>query len=257
MSCRIALQLYTVRDHMQTAEDIAKTLETVAKIGYKYVEVCGWGVTGVAEMKKLLDANGLTACSTHCSFADMQSDLAQVIADHETLGCKFPGIGGMPGEYRSSGEGFATFAKLANEVGEKLAAAGMSFCYHNHSFELAKFDGKTGLDILCENSDPRYVHNELDVYWVQHGGGSPVAYITKLADRTPLVHFKDMGISPDMKQFFAEVGEGNLDWPSIIAACRAHDVQYCIVEQDVCPGDSLDSVKISFDNMKAMGLSAQ
>ena len=255
MSCRIALQLYTVRDHMQSPDDVAKTLKAVADIGYRYVEVCGWAVTGLDEMVRMLADNGLTACSTHCSFADMQTDVAKIIADHETLGCKFPGIGGMPGEYRTSGDGFATFARLADEVGAKLADAGLSFCYHNHSFELAKFDGKTGLDILVENSSPRNVHNELDVYWVQHGGGSPVAWLTKLADRTPLVHFKDMAITTEMKQVFAEVGEGNLDWPSIIAACRAHNVQYCIVEQDVCPGDSLDSVKISFENMKAMGLS--
>lgn len=254
MAAKIALQLYTVRDHMQTAEDIARTLEAVAKIGYQNVEVCGWGVTGAAEMKRLCDLNGLTVCSTHCSFTDMQTNPEQIIADHQLLGCKFPGIGGMPGEYRTSAEGFATFARLANEVGEKLAAAGLTFCYHNHSFELARFDGQTGLAILCANSDPRFVQFELDAYWVQHGGGSPVAYIRDLAGRVPLVHFKDMGIDLEMKQFFAEVGTGNLDWPGIISACVDTGVEYYIVEQDICPGDSLDSVKISYDNMRAMGL---
>jgi len=253
---KIALQLYTVRDHMQTPEDMAKTLEAVARIGYRYVEVCGWALVGVTEMKRMLDANGLQAISTHCSFSDMQNNIQQIIEEHQLLGCAFAGIGGMPGEFRSSADGFATFAKLANEVGEKLAAANLSFVYHNHSFELAKFEGKTGLEILCENSDPRYVKTELDVYWIQHGGGSPVAWITKLAERTPLVHFKDMGITPDMQQYFAEVGEGNLDWPSILAACRAHNVQFCIVEQDVCARDSLESIKISFENLRAMGLSA-
>lgn len=256
MGCRIALQLYTLRDKMQTPRKVAKTLEEVAAIGYKYVEAAGWGVTGATKLRKLCDDNGLTICSTHGSFEAMQSDLPQVIDEHQTMGCKFPGIGGMPGQYRGSAEGFASFAKLATEVGEKLAAAGMTFHYHNHSFELAKFGDKTGLDILCENSDGRYVKNELDLYWVQHGGGSPVAWLTKLADRAPLVHFKDMGISPEMQQYFAEVGEGNLDWPSIIAACRAHNVQYCIVEQDTCQRDSLEAVKISFDNMRKMGLSA-
>jgi len=98
------------------------------------------------------------------------------------------------------------------------------------------------------------VKNELDLYWVQHGGGSPVAWINKLGKRAPLVHFKDMKISVDMKQSFAEVGEGNLDWPGIIEACVANDVQYYIVEQDTCERDSLESVKTSYDNMRAMGL---
>lgn len=252
---KIALQLYTVRDKMNTPAEIAKTLEAVAKIGYKNVEAAGWSITGAAELRRMCDDNGLKICSTHASFEDMQNNLAQIIEDHQIMGTNYPGIGGMPGEYRTSGESFATFAKLANEVGKKLfEQAGMIFSYHNHSFELAKFDGKIGLDILIENSCGDYLKNELDLYWIQHGGGSPVAWINKLGNRAPLIHFKDMGVSVDMQQHFAEVGEGNLDWPSIIAACEANNVQYYIVEQDICQRDSLESVKISYENMRKMGL---
>ncbi|MEN6403693.1 MAG: sugar phosphate isomerase/epimerase [Armatimonadia bacterium] len=251
---KIALQLYTLRDKMQDADGVARTLEAVAKIGYKNVEPAGWAITGAEKLRELCDANGLSICSTHGSFQAMQDDIQQVIAEHQIMGCKYPGIGGMPGEYRTSGEGFAEFAKLATQVGLKLSEAGMAFHYHNHSFELTKFDGKTGLDILIENSCGDCVKNELDLYWVQHGGGSPVAWINKLGKRAPLVHFKDMQISVEMKQSFAEVGEGNLDWPGIIGACVANDVQYYIVEQDTCERDSLESVKISYDNMRGMGL---
>jgi sugar phosphate isomerase/epimerase len=107
---------------------------------------------------------------------------------------------------------------------------------------------------MIENSCGKCFKNELDLYWVQHGGGSPVAWINKLGSRAPLTHWKDMAITPDMKQFFTEVGEGNLDWQGILAACIANNVEYYIVEQDVCPGDTLESVAISFKNMKAMGI---
>ena len=53
---------------------------------------------------------------------------------------------------------------------------------------------------------------------------------------------------------FAEVGQGNIDWPEVIAACQDVGVQYYIVEQDLCPGDPLDSLKISFDKMLELGL---
>lgn len=251
---KIGLQLYTLRDKMGTAEEVAKTLEAVAKIGYKNVEPAGWGVTGAVELRRLCDENGLSICSTHGSWDAIQTDIAKVIEEHQVMGCKYPGIGGMPGQYRSSAEGFIEFAKLATEAALKLKEAGMSFSYHNHSFELAKFDGKTGLDLLIENSCGECVKNELDLYWIQHGGGSPVAWINKLGTRAPLVHFKDMGINLEMKQFYAEVGEGNLDWPAIIEACVANGVEYYIVEQDVCPGDSLESVALSYKNMRAMGL---
>jgi len=181
----------------------------------------------------------------------MHNNTAQVIADHQVLGCKFPGIGGMPGEYRGSGEGFATFAKLANEVGQKLAEAGMAFCYHNHSFEFQKFDGEYGLDILYGNSCPACLKAQLDTYWVQHGGENPAAYITKYSGRVPLVHLKDMtaGENPT----FTEIGNGILDWPAIFTASEAAGTEWFIVEQDVCAGPSLDSARISFENLVAMG----
>ena len=43
---------------------------------------------------------------------------------------------------------------------------------------------------------------------------------------------------------------GNLDWPLILEAAEKAGVRYYVVEQDVCPGDSLDSMKISADYLK-------
>ncbi len=58
-----------------------------------------------------------------------------------------------------------------------------------------------------------------------------------------VVHFKDykiVGGADPIEQVckdFAEVGEGNLNWPAIIEACREVGVEAVIVEQDVCPRD--------------------
>ena len=56
------------------------------------------------------------------------------------------------------------------------------------------------------------------------------------------------------EQIMAEVGEGNLDWPGILAAAKNAGVQWYIVEQDTCQRDPFESLKISLDNLKAMGL---
>jgi sugar phosphate isomerase/epimerase len=254
MKPRIALQDYTVRDYMKSASDIAATLAKVAAIGYTCIEDCFYGSIGAAEMRKICDGVGLTIVSTHTGFQPMQDELAKVVDDHNTLGAKFAGIGGMPGEFRTSAEGFANFGKLAEKVARSLAAEGLTFFYHNHSFELAKFNGEVGLDVLYANCDGAYVKTELDLYWVQHGGGSPVSWLKKMAGRTPLVHFKDMLITLEMQQQFAEVGEGNLEWGEIIPICEANGVQYAIVEQDTCQRDPLESIKISYNNLRAMGL---
>jgi len=128
------------------------------------------------------------------------------------------------------------------------------FGYHTHSFELEKYGGRTGLQILYEESDPKYVKAEIDTYWIQHGGGDPAWWIEKLAGRIPRVHLKVMGIR-DGKQIMAEVGEGNLNWPRILDACRKAGVEWYIVEQDTCERDPFESLAISLRNLKAMGIS--
>jgi sugar phosphate isomerase/epimerase len=52
----------------------------------------------------------------------------------------------------------------------------------------------------------------------------------------------------------AEVGEGNLNWPAILEACRQAGVEWYIVEQDTCQRDPLESLRISLRNLQAMGL---
>jgi sugar phosphate isomerase/epimerase len=56
------------------------------------------------------------------------------------------------------------------------------------------------------------------------------------------------------EQLMAEVGEGNLNWPAILQACREAGVEWYIVEQDICQRDPLESLGISLRNLQAMGL---
>jgi sugar phosphate isomerase/epimerase len=254
MASQIAAQLYTVRDFTKTPDDIRETMAKVAAIGYESVQLSALGPMDPAELRQVCDDNGLSICSTHISFDRTMEDLPGVIADHQVYGCKYPGVGGMSARYAGSAEGYREFARDASAVGLQLQAAGMTFVYHNHSQEFQHFGDERGMDLLFAQSDPVGFQFELDTYWVQHGGASPVAWINKCAGRLPVIHFKDMRIKADRTQYYCEIGQGNLDWPGIIAACRAAGVEWYIVEQDVCEGDPFDSLKLSFDNLKAMGL---
>ena len=75
-----------------------------------------------------------------------------------------------------------------------------------------------------------------------------------MKNRMPVVHLKDMVIA-DGAQAMAEVGEGNLNWPEILKACAESGVEWYAIEQDVCPGDPFDSLRISYENLSQMGYS--
>ncbi|MEM7117816.1 MAG: sugar phosphate isomerase/epimerase [Chloroflexota bacterium] len=254
---KLAAQLYTVREFTQTAAELGRTLEQVREIGYTAVQVSAIGA-GIAhkEVKRLADVNGLTICNTHVGFEALRGDLTAVIDQHRLWDCRHVAIGSMPRSYRDIGEmGYRRFAADVNRIGEQLHAADLTFSYHNHSFEFVRFGNQTGLDLIYADTEPRFVQAEIDTYWVQHGGGDPAAWIARMKGRMPVVHLKDMVILAGT-QAMAEVGEGNLNWPAILAACEEAGVEWYAVEQDICQRNPFESLAISYRNLRGMGVEA-
>jgi sugar phosphate isomerase/epimerase len=254
MTTQIGAQLYTLRDFTKTPADFAKTLARVKKLGYEAVQCSGHGPIEPAELARILKNEGLICAATHLGIDRMEAEPQKVIDDHKLWGCKYTAVGGFwAKDGKWSRQGWLDFAARYNAVARKFAGSALSLGYHNHSHELARFDGTTALQLLLDKLDPS-IWFEIDTYWITHGGGDPIQWIGKCKGRIPCVHFKDMAIHPDRTQFMAEIGEGNLNWPGIIRACREAGVQWYLVEQDTCYRDPFDILKISLDNMKAMGL---
>ncbi len=251
MQDKIGAQLYTVRDFTKTPEDIAESMKKISRIGFKAVQVSGMGPIEAVELKKIMDGEGLKTCATHIPFERIKNEIESVIEDHSILECPFVAIGGLPSEYRGSAEGFRRFAREASEAARKLKDAGFVFGYHNHSFELEKFEGKTAMQIMFDESDPEVFTFEIDTYWIQHGGGDPAEYVKQMSGRIPLLHLKDMAVH-EGKPVMAEVGEGNLNWARIIEEAKAAGVEWYLIEQDVCLRDPFESLEISFNNLKNM-----
>ena len=197
---------------------------------------------------------GLTIAATHIGYDRICDDPQAVIDEHKLWGCRHVAIGGLPGEFRKH-EGFSRFGAEASDAARPLIDAGLTFSYHNHSFELERFgpDGTTGLDLLMRSSDPDVFSFEVDTYWIQHGGGNPVSWLRKLKDRMHIVHLKDLAMSGG-EQLFAEVGEGNLEWPEILTACKEAEIEWYLVEQDRCQRDPFESLGISLKNLNHLGL---
>ena len=254
MPSQIGCQMYTLREFTKTPGDLAKTLAKVKKIGYEAVQMSGHGPIDAKELAKMLRDEGLTCAATHISLDRMKTEPERVIEEHQLWGCKYTAVGGffMKGSVYST-QDWHEFVKTYNDVAKKFASSPLKLGYHNHSHELARFDGKTALQILLDGLD-KSIWLEIDTYWIAHGGGDPVQWIDKVKARIPCVHFKDMAVKPDRTQFMAEVGEGNLNWPANIKSCKSAGVEWYLVEQDTCYRDAFESVAISLRNMQEMGI---
>jgi sugar phosphate isomerase/epimerase len=254
MASQLAAQLYTLRDHTKTPADIARTLARVKKMGFDAVQSSALGPIDPKELASIFKNEGLTCCVTHVPLDAMRDKTQEVIDNHKLWGCSYTAIGGH-GWKDQTNASWKQFARDYSDVARKFAGSGLSIGYHNHSHELIKYDGETAMDILLKNLS-KDVWFEIDTYWIQHGGADPAAWIDKVAGRVPCVHVKDMGISPtENKQQMREVGEGNLNWPRILDACRRAGTKWYIIEQDNCNGlDPFECLERSLKNLKGMGI---
>lgn len=243
---QVAAQLYTVRNLCKTPAGVADTLKQVKAIGYPAVQVSGLCPMPEAELAALLKDNGLRCCATHESGDKILGDPAAVAASNLALGSRivaYPYPGGVD---FSTLAAVRAFANRLNASGQVLHAAGVTLCYHNHHMEFQQLEGRTILEIIYAETDPRFLQGEPDTYWVQYGGGDPVAWCQRLAKRLPILHMKDYAVNAKHEVGFAEIGHGNLDWPRIVAAADAAGCEWYCVEQDTCPGDPLESLAKSF-----------
>jgi sugar phosphate isomerase/epimerase len=242
----IAAQMYTVRQAV--SQDFHGALKRVAQLGYTAVELTATLDLIAAELAQTLSDLGLKCISIHTPLKDLRQNLSREIELGLGIGVDFIVCPWLPPEQRGGETSYRALGAELNRMGEICRANGLRLCYHHHDFELVQFNGKYALDILLEESDPANVQLEADTYWLKFGGLEPASYLRRWPGRAPLLHLKDM--TATQPTTFAEVGAGILDWPQIFAAAEAIGTQWYIVEQDTCPGDPFESLRLSLKNLQ-------
>ncbi|GGF86782.1 sugar phosphate isomerase/epimerase family protein [Paenibacillus abyssi] len=241
----IALQLYTVRDDLQ--RDFAGTLREIAAMGYEGVEFAGYGDLSAEEMKALLQELNLKAVGSHISLQRLDEQLENEIAYLKTIGAKYGIVPYVFEEDRRDTAAWQSIIDRLDRYGEVFRQNGLQLGYHNHDFEFAmKINGSFVFDAMYEQVSADRLTVEMDLGWVQYSGQDPLAYIAKYKGRLPLLHLKDFRkTAPNEPIDTVELGQGDLDLPSIITAAEQADVEWIIVEQDRCANPPLQSVKTS------------
>jgi sugar phosphate isomerase/epimerase len=243
---QVAVQMYTIRDHLGTPEAYQESLQKIADIGYRSVQVSGPRPINEAEIASLCAEKGLVINSSHEDSELILQNPQQVVENLDAFGCRYtayPYPKGIDFESRESVEGLI---KGLNAAGKVLRESGKVLTYHNHALELEQLEGVPILERIYSQTDAEYLQGEIDTYWIHAGESSPEAWCARLRDRLPLLHLKDYAIGEDGQPRFAEIGQGILDFPTIIATAEASGCQWFIVEQDTCPGDPFVSLETSF-----------
>ena len=247
----VGLALYSVRD--QLARDYEGTLRKVADIGYAGVELsaAAGAVPSAEVMRDLLADTGLRVAGNEVGLAVWQNERDAFIAYQQVIGNRHLGVSAIPPDMRNPA-GYHQAAAFMNELGADLKREDMILYYHNHAFEFEVVEGVRGLDIIYGETDPDLVKLLPDLYWVTLAGEDPAVLIRAHAGRVFAVHLKDMRVCGEQRTS-AEVGEGVIDWEPIFEACEEQGVDWYIVEHDLGARPSLESARISFENLSKWG----
>lgn len=258
------VQMFTVRDFLKDKNQMRESMKKIKAIGYDSIQ--GWAppFMTVREYKELSDEAGLENCSSGGNYHELLTEppaIAKAVENARILGVNLISIDTLPEAMRNHEDGFHKYAEGANKIAAELKKEGMKLLYHSHALEfLSLGGGRKGMDILMDETDPDAFHFCMDTHWLTAGGVSVVDWILKAKGRMSIVHFKDYAIGGGAEKIesvckqFAEVGEGNIDWAKVIDACNQIDVEFAIVEQDVCPGNPFDSLSTSYKNMLKFGV---
>jgi sugar phosphate isomerase/epimerase len=267
---RIGVQLFSIPKILE--KDFAGTMKMLSKIGFKEIEFYGpysfsakedtdrWkavtpalGFSGsgyfgltVKEAKKILDDNGLSSPSMHTGLFTLENRMAEMAEAAQVLGTKYIIL--PSAETQSTLDGYKKQAEQFNKIGASAAKHSLRFTYHNHGNGLKEIDGKIPMELILEQTDPKLVYMQMDIYWTTAGGIDPVSYLDKYPGRFKLIHIKDMtkkvqfsGDGGDSKQwielfpYMTDAGSGVLDLKNILSRAKKSGVEHFIVERDLAP----------------------
>jgi sugar phosphate isomerase/epimerase len=218
---------------------VAATLDTIKMMGFTEIEG-GAGRMPPEEFKKLCNERGISIPGTGVGYEQLVTRPDSVIYLAKTLGARYVMVSWIP--HKTGSFNFENAKKAVadfNRVGKILKDSGLIFCYHAHGYEFWPYENGTLLDYIITNTNPEWVSFEMDVFWIQFGGGDPVALLKKYGNRWKLIHLKDLkkGAKKDLTGLTGPennvpLGEGELDIPGILREANKIGIKHFFIEDE-------------------------
>jgi sugar phosphate isomerase/epimerase len=208
-------------------------------MGFKEMEG-GGGRMPPEEFRKLCDSKGISIPSMGVGYEfmnkypDSVAYLAKIFGSAYVMCAWIPHKNGLL-TIEDAANAVADF----NRIGQFLKEHGIIFCYHAHGYEFQPYENGTLLDYIFKNTNPEYVSFEMDIFWIQFGGGDPVGLMKKYGDRWKLMHLKDMrkGTKKDLTGLTGPendvpLGTGEIDIPAILKEANKIGIKHYFIEDE-------------------------
>lgn len=230
----VGFQSWTIKE--QLSKDFAGTLKMMSSQGYKLIEMCspkGYATIGFgafvdmkpADMRKIINDNGLTCPSCHFGSAELFDDVDGRIEWAQQLGLTQMICSTFWLPKTATLKDYQDAADKLNKSAEKIKKAGIQAGFHNHEFEFNMLEGQLIYDALMARFDPDLVKMQFQTE-VINLGYKAADYFKKYPGRFISSHLSDW--TADKKE--VPVGQGVIDWKEFFAAAKTGGVKNFFVE---------------------------
>ena len=233
---KYAVQLYSVRDHIENGNDMLEILGKVKEIGFDGVEFAGYFGFDAEALRARCEELGLEVVGSHLGLDDYKPEnLEKTLAYGKALGAKYLGVGGAP---HSTYEEAKNTGDVLSAAGVKAREMGMDTYYHNHTEEFTDLkDGKNAMDIISEDG----CKLEVDTYWSFCAGIDNSKYLPENKDKIVLIHIKDGVEHKPMA-----LGEGENDLSKVLEGVKAIGLEWVVLENDDPVPTGLEDITRSY-----------
>ena len=151
-SSQLAVQLYTVRDHLLDAPAFARTIERLKAIGYLAVELIPSQAVSDEEVAKICGQAGVKVVAAHFPGHAVLEDPEAIVEKLHVVGADLAIYAYPAGVDMSSRIEVERLAHRLEQSAQALKQAGLTLAYHNHAMEFFRLGNELAFDVLRKNA---------------------------------------------------------------------------------------------------------
>jgi sugar phosphate isomerase/epimerase len=197
------------------------------------------------QFRKLVEDNGMTfkgsmtfkSLPANADWTATMNWWNTCIQDHIDAGVEYITTSNNDIKKITSLKELKKYCDYYNAVGKLCKAKGIIFGFHNHADEFTKIEDVTVYDFLLQNTNPKYVSFQTDIYWMKVGGVNPIDYYKKYAGRFFSWHVKEDG----------ELGSsGKINYEELYSYAKLAGLQYNVAEVEKYNYAPIESVEMAW-----------
>lgn len=226
----LGYQISSLKPLLRSEEEVRTAMRRLRDIGYHVLQI-QWISPDVPDeaVAEALKDNGMRCIGVQDRYPAIREGFERFLRQNRLFGGGDLCISGIPPECFNE-EGLSRYAAELSTMEKRVQAEGMRFSFHPIWSDYAAAGGVPAVERLLDMLPDMQL--TLCIRHTVKAGLDPIALLERYRGRISIVHCKDYTLSSNGEEIMVPTGQGEIDWPPILAACGRTGVRWALAEQE-------------------------